>query len=102
MTMTQDTKIEAVGHTAGPWKVTEGHSVGSVTVRQDCGEFQRPIAEIWHNGDDPATNAHLIAAAPDLLKALRKASNTLAGLGYASTADNICAAALAKAEGRAS
>lgn len=50
-------------HTPTPWKVSPGHAEGAVTVRQDGGEFQRPVAEIWHNGDDPKANAELIVTA---------------------------------------
>lgn len=44
-------------------------------------------------------NARLIAAAPDLYKALEKARNTLAGCGMKNIAANICDAALAKVRG---
>lgn len=50
-------------HTPTPWKVSPGHVEGAVTIRQDSGEFQRPVAEVWHNGDDPKANAELIVTA---------------------------------------
>ncbi len=51
------------------------------------------FADIGH------ADARLIAAAPDLLEALQKARNTLAGCGMPNIAANICDAAIAKAEG---
>ncbi|MCE4223443.1 hypothetical protein HCU64_06740 [Methylobacterium sp. C25] len=52
-------------HTSGPWQV-ETRGNGGVVVRA---AEQRPVAEIWYNGDDPVANGHLVAAAPDMLAA---------------------------------
>ena len=57
--------------TPGPWRVQNG-PVG-ITVRRVSDD--RPVAEIWLNGDGLDTllaTARLIAAAPDLADALRQ------------------------------
>lgn len=57
-------------HTPGPWNVVEGRTQGSVEIFAD----QKAIAECWRRNDAPTeiANARLIAAAPDLLEALRE------------------------------
>jgi hypothetical protein len=70
-------KMSETKFTNGPWKVTPGHAAGAFTVRQDGGEFQRPVAEIWHNGDDPETNARLISQAPSMFEALQQELDAL-------------------------
>jgi len=102
-------------HTPGPWWATTGGTGWEVRTYRDgenpetspyIGEYYG--ASITHGiGDhteartrgNEEANARLIAAAPDLLEALEKASNTLAGLGYPKIADNMCAPAIAKARG---
>jgi len=58
-------------HTPGPWKVVEGRSGDSIEVFAE-----KSICEMWRRRDDSATvraNARLIAAAPTLLEALKRA-----------------------------
>ncbi|ALN73566.1 hypothetical protein [Aureimonas sp. AU20] len=59
--------MKDITHTPGPWHVAMRQRIG-ITVRA---AEEKPIADIWQNGDDPMANARLIAAAPDLLKALQ-------------------------------
>lgn len=64
--MTQDTKIEAVGHTAGPWDVkTREEWEGGYDF------FSGPDGAFTFMADVEPEDARLIAAAPDLLKALK-------------------------------
>lgn len=58
-------------HTPGPWLISEDSAV--VTVRGATGE---PIAELWLGGPIEQ-DARLIAAAPELLEALRYARRFL-------------------------
>ena len=56
-------------HTPGPWHVTE-HSAGMICV---AGPDHKDLCAVGYNkteGRDDAANAQLIAAAPDMLKAL--------------------------------
>lgn len=57
-------------HTPGPW-VAESCLNGAVNVRAATGA-RSPVAEIWHNGHDAKANGALVAAAPDLLAAVRQ------------------------------
>jgi hypothetical protein len=75
-------------HTPGPWTVYEfktkdtdsgGAETHIMCYANDDGEEGASLANVnrWTYGDDPPTeesaaNAHLIAAAPDLLAALRR------------------------------
>jgi hypothetical protein len=67
-------------HTPGPWKIApgeyndpdqgEGDAWGSVITEDPAGWYVATVE--YHPGDgDPEANARLIAAAPDLLWALR-------------------------------
>jgi len=83
-------------HTPGPWKLTDGSSF----VRDN---HKNVIADVWQ---DSISNLRLIAAAPDLLDALREAVDMIDILA-ASCSDrvhNVSAdkfrAAIAKAEGQ--
>ena len=96
-------------HTDGPWHITKEtkfHTMGTfITVR----DSRDGVIAGTHVNDK--ANAHLIAAAPDLLEALRWFADELPSiirthcpLGVpmsASKAHNIACAAIAKAEGRA-
>ena len=65
----------STNHTQGPWKV-DANSMGSVVTI--AGPDGRPIARMI---DDPEqANARLIAAAPDLLEALRVCEGNIASL----------------------
>lgn len=66
-------------HTPGPWKVLTLDD-GTEWVQADCGTCNARIAIVDDSAGCQPGNAHLIAAAPELLEALeasRKAINTL-------------------------
>ena len=93
-----------MSHTAGPWEAC-GNLVR--TVRGPGGEGGFLIAECPANLGDRIENALLIAAAPEMLDALRQAVVTLAGvlvhapeLGVRKDYE-IVSAAIAKATGSA-
>jgi hypothetical protein len=90
-------------HTKGPWHTGQGNGEGSIFCEsgrmrlESGGTTLYPVCAIsrgWDEGEDEA-NAHLIAAAPDLLEALLIES---APDGF-----SLCdaEAIIAKAEGRA-
>jgi hypothetical protein len=56
-------------HTPGPWKVNHGNEMHHVTNTDGV-----VIAEVYHNTPKPQpySNARLIAAAPELLEALKE------------------------------
>jgi hypothetical protein len=88
-------EMEKQTHTPGPWFVDEQ---GAPTIRKADGSV---ICGVPSNYDD----ARLIAAAPELLAALKMAGDTLRKPGVVSYEDRIAAlalidAAIAKAEGR--
>lgn len=101
------------GFTPGPWHIKSGTTPGFKTgtggpgiyadARPSDDFFILQIAVLETNvpAEEIEANAHLFATAPDLLKALIKARNTLAGLGYAHFAADICDAAIAQATGSA-
>ncbi len=68
-------------HTKTPWVATPGIEPNSVTIRResvsDDGVIRKPIAEIWHSGDDPVANAAFIVKAANshdaLVEALKQA-----------------------------
>ena len=76
-------------HTPGPWKVTRSN----MGVRS----IDAPVCRLWmmRSGEGVA-NARLIAAAPDLLEALRAATSFPLSDSWVPAA----IAAIAKAEGR--
>ena len=95
-----------MAHTKGPWKWTQAGGGWWVllggngeTVCDDgsaCGEYNREI-------DPDGPNARLIAAAPDLLEALKALRDKVADyeLGHMDDPEMLAAdAAIAKAEGR--
>ena len=100
-------------HTAGPWhvdpKAPEESYFEDVNILREDG---LAVAVAVHNGNiDPATvkaNAHLIAAAPDLLEALKEALDLLRKEAPGTPLNNHrfdaigirAYAAIAKAEGR--
>ena len=113
-------------HTKGPWHTGQGNGEGSIFC--ECGRMRLesggtthyPVCHIsrgWDEGED-AANASLIAAAPEMLQALKNARewlDELAGLvqsgmfdaaedwagANAVSVDSTLAEAIAKAEGRA-
>ena len=64
-------------HTPGPWKtVARNYPIADTGDYDGCwevltGDPKKPIVQIWGDSDEDEANARLIAAAPDLLEALR-------------------------------
>lgn len=66
-----DDKV-ARGHTPGPWKVANSVENDFVGIYPDTGKMEFPIAKMPEVAyKSQAENARLIAAAPDLLNALK-------------------------------
>lgn len=91
------------GHTPGPWKiftVQDGPNKGQLLgVGQQTGEgVTDAYGGLWGSGPEQMANAHLIAAAPDLLEALILARRYVADVPIVGDADlAVIDAALAKA-----
>jgi len=92
-------------HTPGPWTLKpHGVIAGGKTIQLPGGEAQQQVAMacILDDGDQEA-NARLIAAAPEMLKALRRAVLALAFAAESSKAMQddyeAVSAAIAKATG---
>lgn len=67
--MTNETK-----HTPGPWKLDGAANTGDLDIVATTGRITMLDCEISEVSEDVLTaNAHLIAAAPELLAALRAA-----------------------------
>ena len=73
-------------HTPGPWKahlnVLGAVIPGHIIKMDDPDEIHRPIASLWEGGGikgkpEQIANAHLIAASPELLEALKQATKLL-------------------------
>jgi len=59
------------GHTPGPWTAFQS-TASFFDVVKGNGEYDPSVASVWASEGRPAgANARLIAAAPDLLEALR-------------------------------
>ncbi len=63
-------------HTPGPWRADENHGCKEIKGRKSPGRQGQYQTEICytpglHDDDEDMANAWLIAAAPDLLEALR-------------------------------
>ncbi len=98
-------------HTPGPWELDHGEDGDNFTIRAD-GEFVTRLTKSRYTDDrrDPEAyaNAALIAAAPDLLAALRECItgdvNGTLNTGQRSRRlariDAIACTAIARAEGR--
>jgi hypothetical protein len=77
-------------HTPGPWKAY-------ITTRQVAVSHEgQVVATINHFGDNPADNARLIAAAPDLLEACE----TVYGMMSINDMPYVLIAAINKAKGQ--
>lgn len=70
-------KPETTQHTPGPWfagnVIKDDYDRDTVSVgpfAADC-HYEDAICEVWGENHPAAANAHLIAAAPDLLEALK-------------------------------
>jgi len=89
-------------HTPGPWRVIEGHCGDLLGLMSETGA----IAMLGKKAAINPANAQLIAAAPDLLEALREMGDCLAyGLdkpdGSEPTAEDLARAESVAAKGRA-
>jgi len=98
------------GHTPGPWILTDGDRFESscvITTHLRLDESMASIAEVetdWIEpfGSEQRANTLLIAAAPDLLEALRNLLKVHEGEGGTTYhAGDIARAAIAKATGEA-
>ena len=72
---TNEASVQSVVHTPGPWTVANnGKSVlaGSVKINQQAGPAAQSAAVAARNELTLQANAKLIAAAPDMLEALRR------------------------------
>jgi hypothetical protein len=78
-------------HTAGPWEVAEGHA-GWLVVGDVKATSHVVIADVPDEDD-----AHLIAAAPTMIEALKDAGKRLRGAGMLGGEDDPVVAAIAKA-----
>jgi hypothetical protein len=94
-------------HTPGPWKVAgqyRAHHQDEVRLRIDGPKGYIALTEPYNGSNkEIVANAHLIAAAPDLLEALEKilVLNATQGVGYDEWegATEMADKAIAKAEG---
>ena len=70
-------------HTPGPWQVASHHARGyGATITRENGAHSEAVVDVvdfndYHRDAEVAANARLIAAAPEMLKALK---NTLRAL----------------------
>lgn len=101
-------------HTPGPWEYVASNEHHGPYVASyagdvaDCYVMSNPLAAsirnggtsypVHHQGDSADANARLIAAAPDMLEALKACADNLASLGW-QPAEQVARAAIAKAEG---
>lgn len=94
-------------HTPGPWVVESDtrkptHSIQTsrtAALKKKAG-FALPLAWVSRHHDESAANARLIAAAPDLLKALERVAEHLSVIyGQNDGLVLTCFAAIAKARG---
>jgi hypothetical protein len=98
-------------HTPGPWKtVARNYPIADTGDYDGCwevltGDPKKPIVQIWGDSDEDEANARLIAAAPDLLEALKNIVNlwdhhaSAHGDGTIFPLHVAARAAIAKAEG---
>lgn len=73
MTNKQGSKVVVGGFTPGPWMVLDGvPSGGGIGIGPVIEAIGGPHALVCFNGGESEANAALIAAAPELLEALKK------------------------------
>lgn len=98
--------MSAAKHTPGPWKLEIIHLSTGRNRHVRASSPSRGVAEVWGPDEDKESdaNARLIAAAPELLEALR---DIRANCSCCETQPNEpcanclrCEAAIAKAEGK--
>jgi hypothetical protein len=97
-------------HTPGPWKVAPSIEGDFLGIFPDTGKMELPIAKFSDivRAEINAANGRLIAAAPDMLAALkaaveisdRRLDPALGRTGECQAVYDQCAAAISKAEGR--
>ena len=78
-----------VKHTPGPWKVNTAYDVRTIYPKSQG--YGVTIARIHNHFVEPEANAKLIAAAPELLAALKECAKQLRLLdcnGHAAIAEN--------------
>jgi hypothetical protein len=90
-------------HTPGPWllhgRITQGNHLPCSAVTAKT-LIAKVYSEAYNDIDEETANAILIAAAPELLVELKKASAMLSRCGFESSDEYQSAmAAIAKAEG---
>ena len=96
-------------HTPGPWKtVARNYPIADTGDYDGCwevltGDPKKPIVQIWGDSDEDEANARLIAAAPDLLEALKDTLQLLEVYcgDFEEGTRKQARAAIAKAEGAA-
>lgn len=66
-------------HTPGPWKIDENEDLPLAVIEGT--EEGTGIAEIGPRTPELIANAHLIAAAPDMLEALKRCGKVLEQIG---------------------
>ena len=100
-------------YTKGKWEAAE-HKTGGITDKYWIMAENNPpliaIVPLYNGGDtdisshrlnkEQADNANLIAAAPDLMEACKRALDDMQEAGGWSSTMNILQAAIAKAEGK--
>ena len=93
--------MSAAKHTPGPWHIAR-FEASTVEIRNDRG---LTVAEVGDSSQEDEANAHLIAAAPELLEALRCLIDGDEGMwrhdAPSEAWDEIARAAIAKATGSA-
>lgn len=88
-----------IAHTPGPWTAAE-HFDGDESLGISVGAGRQEIVRIHDIGREGFANAALIAAAPDLLAALREIEaldDSVVGLDRIEYARNVARSAIAKA-----
>lgn len=95
-----DSRSES-SHTPGPWWVDNRRPTGALQIQAEHRGVGSSycVASVNYYEDD-AANAHLIAAAPDLLEALKAALPILRKASDGAVAWGNAYGAIAKAEGR--
>jgi hypothetical protein len=95
-----ETQVSA--HTPGPWKLDS--YLGGFKITAVDPEYPQYEFRLCDIGGEDSANAHLIAAAPELLealKAIQKHAEWIQSPSLEKTIRVLCAEAIAKAEGRA-
>lgn len=88
-------------HTPGPWKLEHGTYVhrGRWVVTAEGMPTSSPVVSISNHDDAAEYDGYLIAAAPEMLVALKEAETWLSGWASAEPQLSTIRAAISKAEG---